>query len=64
MQVPDFAVRPRQAGPSDSPLQNLLNRHAVAQVAVGKRTLSFYDDIVGTRPKPRPHIVPDSRDTA
>ncbi|MFD9637395.1 IS21 family transposase [Streptomyces violascens] len=63
-QVPDFAVRPRQAASSDSPLQNLLNRSAAAQVPVGKRPLSFYDEIAGTSPKPRPQIVPDSKDTA
>ncbi|WP_455770762.1 Mu transposase domain-containing protein [Streptomyces chartreusis] len=59
-QVPDVAVRPRQDGPCDSPLQNLLNRSAAAQVSVSKRPLSFYDDIAGTRPR----IVPDSKDTA
>ncbi len=60
--VPEFAPRPRDVSPSTGPLQDLINRSAAAQVPVGKRPLSFYDDIAGTRPKPR--IVPESKDTA
>uniref|UniRef100_UPI003F686770 hypothetical protein n=1 Tax=Streptomyces polyasparticus TaxID=2767826 RepID=UPI003F686770 len=63
-QVPDPVARPRTSGASDSPLQDLINRSSAAQVPVGKRPLSFYDDIAGTRPKPCPRIVPDSKDTA
>ncbi|MFI7006641.1 hypothetical protein [Streptomyces sp. NPDC050145] len=41
--VPDFAVRPQQGGSCDSPLQNLLNRSAAAQILVSKRPLSLHD---------------------
>ncbi|WP_456115212.1 IS21 family transposase [Streptomyces broussonetiae] len=62
--VTEPARRSGTATASDSPLQELIKQSPAAQVPVGKRPLSFYDDIAGTGPKPRPRIVSDSKDTA
>jgi len=37
-------------GPEAGPLQALLNRAAAARVEVGRRPLSVYDELTGTRP--------------
>ncbi|WP_030872393.1 IS21 family transposase [Streptomyces sp. NRRL S-37] len=37
-------------GPEAGPLQTLLNRTAAASVEVGRRPLSVYDELTGTRP--------------
>lgn len=44
--------RPRRqnTGPESGPLAALLNRTAVPQVEVGRRPLSVYDELTGTRP--------------
>ncbi|MCX5529825.1 IS21 family transposase [Streptomyces sp. NBC_00006] len=52
---------------STSPLQDLLSRSRAAQIPVGRRPLSVYDDLTGTRPTPsptRPKAVPDEKDSA
>ena len=40
----------RPLGPEAGPLQTLLNRTAAASVEVGRRPLSVYDELTGTRP--------------
>ncbi|MFI2380491.1 hypothetical protein ACH5AO_36475 [Streptomyces sp. NPDC018964] len=44
--------RPRRqnTGPESGPLAALLNRAAVTQIEVGRRPLSVYDELTGTRP--------------
>ncbi|WP_424862924.1 IS21 family transposase [Streptomyces sp. MMS24-I29] len=42
--------RGQSAGPENGPLQALLNRAAAAHVEVGRRPLSVYDELTGTRP--------------
>ncbi|MGW1729069.1 Mu transposase domain-containing protein [Streptomyces sp. NPDC002306] len=42
--------RGRPLGAADGPLQALLNRAAAAHVEVGRRPLSVYDELTGTRP--------------
>ncbi|MFD4577851.1 IS21 family transposase [Streptomyces sp. NPDC058417] len=42
--------RGRPAGEPNGPLQALLNRAAAANVEVGRRPLSVYDELTGTRP--------------
>lgn len=44
------ARRSQSAGPQTGPLQALLNRAAAANVEVGRRPLSVYDELTGTRP--------------
>jgi hypothetical protein len=49
----DVLLQPRHersAGQEASPLQALLNRAAATQVEVGRRPLSVYDELTGTRP--------------
>jgi hypothetical protein len=49
----DIPVQPRQERPQAEgagPLQALLNRAAATQVEVGRRPLSVYDELTGTRP--------------
>ncbi|MGW5063964.1 IS21 family transposase [Streptomyces sp. NPDC004096] len=49
----DVPVQPRHersAGQEASPLPALLNRAAATQVEVGRRPLSVYDELTGTRP--------------
>lgn len=41
---------PANTGPESGPLAALLNRTAVTQVEVGRRPLSVYDELTGTRP--------------
>jgi hypothetical protein len=45
------ARRGQPAGPQTGPLQALLNRAAAANVEVGRRPLSVYDELTGTRPE-------------
>jgi transposase len=42
--------RRQNTGPESGPLAALLNRAAVTQVEVGRRPLSVYDELTGTRP--------------
>nr|WSX54082.1 IS21 family transposase [Streptomyces sp. NBC_00974] len=42
--------RRQNTGPESGPLAALLNRTAVPQVEVGRRPLSVYDELTGTRP--------------
>ncbi|WP_438829323.1 Mu transposase domain-containing protein [Streptomyces sp. HUAS TT20] len=42
--------RNQPLGPEAGPLQALLNRAAAASVEVGRRPLSVYDELTGTRP--------------
>ncbi|WP_456340347.1 IS21 family transposase [Streptomyces ipomoeae] len=42
--------RSQPAGPETGPLQALLNRTAAAHIEVGRRPLSVYDELTGTRP--------------
>ncbi|MEV3856958.1 IS21 family transposase [Streptomyces sp. NPDC050095] len=42
--------RERSAGSQVGPLQALLNRSAATQIEVGRRPLSVYDELTGTRP--------------
>ncbi|MFE9368141.1 IS21 family transposase [Streptomyces sp. NPDC006978] len=42
--------RGQPLGPEAGPLQTLLNRTAAASVEVGRRPLSVYDELTGTRP--------------
>ena len=42
--------RGQHLGPEAGPLQALLNRAAAASVEVGRRPLSVYDELTGTRP--------------
>ena len=42
--------REPSAGSHDGPLQALLNRAAATRVEVGRRPLSVYDELTGTRP--------------
>nr|WP_031174300.1 IS21 family transposase [Streptomyces durhamensis] len=42
--------RDQAVGPEAGPLQALLNRAAAANVEVGRRPLSVYDELTGTRP--------------
>ncbi|GGP56939.1 transposase [Streptomyces melanogenes] len=42
--------RPQPRGEEVGPLQALLNRAAATQVEVGRRPLSVYDELTGTRP--------------
>ncbi|CAM5374857.1 hypothetical protein STENM327S_09023 [Streptomyces tendae] len=42
--------RGQSLGPEAGPLQTLLNRTAAASVEVGRRPLSVYDELTGTRP--------------
>ncbi|WP_455433302.1 IS21 family transposase [Streptomyces nigra] len=49
----DVLPRPRQERPrgeEDGPLQALLNRAAATRIEVGRRPLSVYDELTGTRP--------------
>jgi hypothetical protein len=49
----DIPVRPRQEQPrgeETGPLQALLNRAAATRIEVGRRPLSVYDELTGTRP--------------
>ncbi|MEU9015708.1 IS21 family transposase [Streptomyces sp. NPDC048479] len=49
----DIPVQPRQGRPrgeESGPLQALLNRAAVSRIEVGRRPLSVYDELTGTRP--------------
>ncbi|MEU6278661.1 IS21 family transposase [Streptomyces populi] len=49
----DALPSPRRSQPSEAssgPLQALLNRSAAARVEVGRRPLSVYDELTGTRP--------------
>ncbi|WP_455771251.1 IS21 family transposase [Streptomyces halstedii] len=43
-------ARRQNRGPESGPLAALLNRTAVTQVEVGRRPLSVYDELTGTRP--------------
>lgn len=42
--------RGQPVGSGTGPLQALLNRTAAARVGVGRRPLSVYDELTGTRP--------------
>ncbi|MFF3359859.1 hypothetical protein ACFYWN_46645 [Streptomyces sp. NPDC002917] len=49
----DVLPRPRHARPlgeKTGPLQALLNRAAATRIEVGRRPLSVYDELTGTRP--------------
>lgn len=48
--APPSARRSQSAGPETGPLQALLNRAVAANVEVGRRPLSVYDELTGTRP--------------
>ncbi|WP_442817916.1 Mu transposase domain-containing protein [Streptomyces sp. NBC_01591] len=48
--VPPQPRREQPLGPEAGPLQALLNRAAAASVQVGRRPLSVYDELTGTRP--------------
>ncbi|MFI1377782.1 IS21 family transposase [Streptomyces longwoodensis] len=47
---PPSPHREPSPGPQAGPLQALLNRAAAARVEVGRRPLSVYDELTGTRP--------------
>ncbi|MET7666423.1 IS21 family transposase [Streptomyces sp. NPDC005463] len=47
---PPATRREQPLGPEAGPLQALLNRAAAASVEVGRRPLSVYDELTGTRP--------------
>ncbi|MET9914484.1 IS21 family transposase, partial [Streptomyces sp. NPDC006476] len=47
---PPFPHREPSPGPQAGPLQALLNRAAAARIEVGRRPLSAYDELTGTRP--------------
>ncbi|MGW1818612.1 Mu transposase domain-containing protein [Streptomyces sp. NPDC002125] len=49
----DIPIQPRQERPrteETGPLQALLNRAAATRIEVGRRPLSVYDELTGTRP--------------
>jgi len=49
----DIPVQPRRERPRGGeagPLQALLNRTAATRIEVGRRPLSVYDELTGTRP--------------
>ncbi|MER5777377.1 hypothetical protein ABT144_24415 [Streptomyces sp. NPDC002039] len=49
----DIPIQPRQERPRGEeagPLQALLNRAAATRIEVGRRPLSVYDELTGTRP--------------
>jgi hypothetical protein len=46
----DVPTRPRPRGEERGPLQVLLNRAAANRIEVGRRPLSVYDELTGTRP--------------
>ncbi|WP_338674659.1 IS21 family transposase [Streptomyces sp. SCSIO 30461] len=46
----DIPSRPQLRGEEAGPLQALLNRAAATRVEVGRRPLSVYDELTGTRP--------------
>ncbi|MET8615652.1 IS21 family transposase [Streptomyces misionensis] len=48
--VPPQPRRERPLGEEAGPLQALLNRAAATQIEVGRRPLSVYDELTGTRP--------------
>jgi hypothetical protein len=48
--APPSPRRGQHLGPETGPLQALLNRAAAASVEVGRRPLSVYDELTGTRP--------------
>lgn len=48
--VPSRPRRQRCAGEEPGPLQALLNRAAASRIEVGRRPLSVYDELTGTRP--------------
>ncbi|MFE7044805.1 IS21 family transposase, partial [Streptomyces atratus] len=49
-EVPAQPRHHRPLGEEAGPLQALLNRAAATQVEVGRRPLSVYDELTGTRP--------------
>ncbi|MFG3552189.1 IS21 family transposase, partial [Streptomyces sp. NPDC047725] len=53
--------RSQSAGPETGPLQALLNRAAAANVEVGRRPLSVYDELTGTRPFTSPAPTKEAR---
>jgi transposase len=55
------ARRSQSAGPETGPLQALLNRAAAANVEVGRRPLSVYDELTGTRPFTSPAPTKEAR---
>ena len=60
----DDLSSPRRSQPPDSqtgPLQALLSRSAAAHVEVGRRPLSVYDELTGTRPFTSPAPIKDAR---
>ncbi|MCT9094367.1 IS21 family transposase [Streptomyces sp. ASQP_92] len=60
----DDLPSPRRSQPTDSqtgPLQALLSRSAAAHVEVGRRPLSVYDELTGTRPFNSPAPTKDAR---
>ncbi|WP_167829081.1 IS21 family transposase [Streptomyces sp. MZ04] len=48
--VPPLPRHDRPLGPEAGPLRALLNRAAAASIEVGRRPLSVYDELTGTRP--------------
>lgn len=48
--APPSPRRSQSLGPETGPLQALLNRAAAASIEVGRRPLSVYDELTGTRP--------------
>ncbi|KIF67127.1 hypothetical protein HY68_36050 [Streptomyces sp. AcH 505] len=48
--TPTAIRRSEPLGAANGPLQALLNRAAAASVEVGRRPLSVYDELTGTRP--------------
>jgi len=48
--VPSQSRRERPLGQEAGPLQALLNRTAITRIEVGRRPLSVYDELTGTRP--------------
>ncbi|MFE6848979.1 IS21 family transposase [Streptomyces sp. NPDC057686] len=60
----DALPSPRRSQPTGSqtgPLQALLSRSAAAHVEVGRRPLSVYDELTGTRPFNSPSPTKDAR---
>ncbi|MFI5987706.1 IS21 family transposase [Streptomyces sp. NPDC051555] len=53
--------RSQPTGSQASPLQALLSRSAAAHVEVGRRPLSVYDELTGTRPFNSPFPTKDAR---
>jgi transposase len=59
--TPPSARRSQPTGPQTGPLQALLDRTAAANVEVGRRPLSVYDELTGTRPFTSPAPIKEAR---